>query len=210
MFPEEELVMISAIEHYSYCPRQCALIHVESIYHENVLTLRGNHAHTRSDEPVTRMERGIRIERALPLWSDRLGLTGIADVVEFHPDGAVFPVEHKVGKTRGHHHAALQLCAQALCLEEMLAVAVPFGALFSHETRRREEVALGPDLRRETEQVVAEIRRMRTDGHMPPPVNDRRCPRCSLVDACVPGAVAAAAARSARSTWVLEPEEAIL
>jgi CRISPR-associated exonuclease Cas4 len=204
MESDDDRVMISAIEHYSYCPRQCGLIHLEDVFHENVFTLRGRAAHERAHEATTRAEAGVRVERALPLWSDRLGLTGIADVVEFHPDGRVFPVEYKHGMRRKNVHDELQLCAQALCLEEMLGVAVPAGAIYSHGSRRRREVALGAGLRQETVRVVVAIREMRRTGRMPPPVNDARCPQCSLIDACVPAAVAAAARKAARDVWNIE------
>jgi CRISPR-associated exonuclease Cas4 len=207
MFPVDDLVLISAIEHFSYCPRQCGLIHVERIYDENVFTLRGRQAHQRTHERTTRTEGGVRIERALPLWSDRLGLTGVGDVVEFHPDGRVYPVEYKHGADRGTAHARLQLCAQALCLEEMLGVPVPEGALYSHETRRRREVPLDDFLRDETERTVAAIREMQRSGTLPPPVNDRRCPRCSLVDACAPAALAAAARRRTAEIWRIPADE---
>ena len=118
MFTEEEFVMISALEHWSYCPRQCALIHVEQTFDENLYTLRGRAVHKRVDEPVVEEQAGVRIERALPLWSKALGLIGKADVVEFHGE-TVYPVEYKHGPHREQEHDDLQLCAQALCLEEM-------------------------------------------------------------------------------------------
>src|SRR5438132_1229994 len=110
MWADEDRVLISAIEHYSYCPRQCGLIHVECVFDENVFTLRGREAHRRThDEALTAWEDGVRVERGLPLWSARLGLTGKADVVEFHPDGRVYPVEYKHGPRRANAHDELQL-----------------------------------------------------------------------------------------------------
>ena len=120
MFADEDYVPISALEHYSYCPRQCALIHAEQVYDENVFTLRGNRMHERADEHSTRIENGVRMERALPLWSDNLGLVGKADIVEFEGDGTVRPVEYKPGARPVTIHDDIQVCAQALCLEEML------------------------------------------------------------------------------------------
>ena len=190
---EEEIVLISALEHYSYCPRQCALIHVEQVFDENVFTLRGRHAHDRADGPTTRIENGVRIERALPLWSDRWGLNGRGDVVEFHPDGRIIPVEYKHGTRRERRHDDLQLCAQALCLEEMLGTAVDTGAVFSLQTKRRRDVAFTEDLRSETHEVIAQVRHLlQSSGPLPEAVDDKRCPRCSLIDACLPGAVVAA------------------
>jgi CRISPR-associated exonuclease Cas4 len=141
MFKDDQYVPISALEHYSYCPRQCALIHAEQVYDENVFTLRGNRMHERADERSTRIENGIRVERALPLWSDRLGLVGVGDIVEFHDDGIVMPVEYKPGARPVTTHDNVQLCAQALCLEEMLGITVPNGALFSGERKRRRLVS---------------------------------------------------------------------
>jgi CRISPR-associated exonuclease Cas4 len=190
---EDQIVLISALEHYSYCPRQCALIHVERIFDENVFTLRGRHAHERADEAHSDMENGVRIERALPLWSDRLGLQGKGDVVEFHPDGRIVPVEYKNGPRRERRHDDVQLCAQAFCLEEMLGVSVEQGAVYSLQTHRRREVAFGDDLRDETLDMIVQVRAVqRSAGPLPPALNDARCPRCSLLDACVPATVVAA------------------
>src|SRR5687768_7704070 len=115
-WPEDDLILISALEHWSYCPRQCALIHLEQTYDENLFTLRGNRAHRSVDEAGAAAAAGERVIRGLPLWSDRLGLTGRADLVEFRED-VPYPVEHKAGRRRNWAHEALQLCAQALCLE---------------------------------------------------------------------------------------------
>jgi len=205
VWSDDELVLVSALEHWSYCPRQCGLIHLECVFDENVFTLRGRAAHQKVDEPNTRWENGVRIERALPLWSDRLGLTGKADVVEFHPDGRVVPVEYKHGPRRKHRHDDLQLCAQALCLEEMLGVEIPTGAIYSHESRRRREVEVDAELRTDTEAAIAAIRAMQQSGDLPLPVNDARCPRCSLVDACAPAAVMAGR-YAGGSVWRLKDE----
>ena len=200
-------VLISALEHYSYCPRQCALIHVERIFDENVFTLRGRHAHERADEAHTTLENGVRMERALPLWSDRLGLQGRGDVVEFHPDGEVVPVEYKNGPRRERRHDDVQLCAQALCLEEMLGVSVEIGAVYSLQTRRRREVVIGDALREETEEIVAQVRAVQQSwGPLPPALNDKRCPQCSLLDACVPATVVAGRhARLSQQLYTLPP-----
>jgi len=185
--PADIVVLISAIEHYSYCPRQCALIHVERTYDDNVYTVRGSLAHQRVDQGVETLQGDVCIKRSLTLWSDRLGIRGKADLVEFRPEGP-YPVEYKVGKRRGKH-ADLQLCAQALCLEEMLGVPVPAGAIYIHRTRRRQEIAIGPDLCRHTIAVIGEIRAMLVAEHLPPVLNDARCRHCSLKDACLPHVV---------------------
>jgi len=185
---DDDLVMISALEHYSYCPRQCALIHVEQTFDENLYTLRGRAVHERVDEPVAEFQGGVRVERALPLWSKRLGLIGKADVVEFH--GATpFPVEYKHGSKREREHDDLQLCAQAICLEEMTGKNVPRGAIFYHSSRRRREVELSQTLRTEVERTVIEIRKMMAEKTIPPPVNDNRCRHCSLKESCMPAVV---------------------
>lgn len=202
-------VLISALEHFSYCPRQCALIHVERIFDENVFTLRGRYAHERVDEPHTTLENGVRLERALPLWSDKWGLQGRGDVVEFHPDGRVVPVEYKNGPRRERRHDDVQLCAQALCLEEMLGVPVETGAVYSLQTRRRRDMAFTDELRDETQGIVAQVRAVQQSrGPLPPALNDSRCPRCSLLDACVPATVVAARhARLSRLLYILPDAE---
>lgn len=183
----EPVIPISALEHFSYCPRQCALIHVEQTFDENVFTVRGRIAHERVDEGLSSSPRGVRQLRALPLWSDELGLTGRADLVEMHPEGPL-PVEYKVGRITGGH-AALQLCGQALCLEEMFGKPVPVGALYSHATKRRVRVAIDEELRERTRAAAEAVRSLLARQELPPPVNDSRCPDCSLINACLPGVV---------------------
>lgn len=180
-------VPISAIEHYSYCPRQCALIHVEQTFDENQFTIRGQIAHERVDSGEDRSVRGVRTVRGIPLWSERLGLVGKADLVEYHGD-VPYPVEYKVGRRRSDH-AELQLCAQALCLEEMLGVEVPRGAVFHHAERRRYEVEFDGSLRARTIGLVQGIREQLRTQTLPVAPNDARCPNCSLVNACLPSAV---------------------
>ncbi len=180
----DDPIMISALEHWSYCPRQCALIHVEQTFDENLYTLRGRAVHKRVDEPVVEEQAGVRIERALPLWSKALGLIGKADVVEFHGE-TVYPVEYKHGPHREQEHDDLQLCAQALCLEEMTGHAVPRGAIYHHSSRKRREVECTPELRAQVVQSTQAIRRMLADKQLPPPVNDRRCTKCSLQESCM-------------------------
>ena len=184
---DEDLVPISALQHHVYCPRQCALIHVEQVWDENVFTLRGRRAHERVDVAGRRQRGGEEAVRALPLWSDRLGLVGRADVVAFE-DGVPYPVEHKVGARKARRADEVQLCAQALCLEEMFACAIGEGALFYGKTRRRRPVALDAALRAETEAVVRAVRALLRQTSLPPPVNDARCERCSLLEACMPQA----------------------
>jgi CRISPR-associated exonuclease Cas4 len=180
--------MISALEHWSYCPRQCALIHVEQTFDENLYTLRGQAVHKRVDEPVVEEQAGIRIERALPLWSKSLGLVGKGDVVEFH-DGTPYPVEYKHGPHREQEHDDLQLCAQALCLEEMTGQSVPRGAIYHHSSRKRREVEFTVALRMRVAEVTEAIRAMLKATRLPPPVNDHRCTHCSLQESCMPSVI---------------------
>src|SRR5579863_7187835 len=140
-------VPISALNQYAYCPRRCALIHVEQTFEENIYTMRGRDLHERTDAPEeSGWEEGVRVERALPLWSYRLGFVGKADVVEFHGE-TPYPVEYKSGRLRKFENDDLQLCAQGICLEEMTGKAVPRGAIFHHSSRRRREVAFDQRLR---------------------------------------------------------------
>ncbi|MBL8254378.1 MAG: CRISPR-associated protein Cas4 [Candidatus Competibacter sp.] len=188
----DDAIAISALQHYSYCPRQCALIHAEQAWDENVYTLRGQALHEQVDTPESRAEGEVRVERALPLYSRRLGLVGRADVVEFLPDGTPFPVEYKHGPRRARQHDDLQVAAQAMCLEEMLGRPVPRGAVFHHSSRRRREVAITAALRATVEEMVPKIRAMLAGRHLPPPVTDERCKECSLFDLCQPTMIAGA------------------
>ncbi|BDV43646.1 CRISPR-associated protein Cas4 [Geotalea uraniireducens] len=182
-------IMISALEHYSYCPRQCALIHIEQVWDENLYTMRGRDIHERVDEVSGHDVAGVRYERALPIWSRRLNLTGKADLVEFHEE-TPYPVEYKSGKHRSGHHETLQLCAQAICLEEMFMVAVEKGALFWHGSRERREVVFTPAMREQVERASEGVRALLGQSSIPPPVNDKRCALCSLKESCLPAVVA--------------------
>ena len=181
-------IAISALEHYSYCPRQCALIHVEQTYEENLYTMRGALAHGRVHSGDDTPSRGVQVVRAIPLWSERLGLRGQADLVEMRPEGP-YPVEYKVGSRHGTH-PDLQLCAQALCLEEMLGVPVPKGAIYYHAVRRRHEVLLDEELRERTVAAIRDVRAMLRAQELPDAPNDARCPNCSLIRSCLPSVVA--------------------
>ena len=187
-FDPPDPIMISALEHWLYCQRQCGLIHVDQTFDENIYTLRGRHVHTRADQPGNEARRGARIERALPLWSRRLGLTGRADTVEF-VDGVPYPVEYKVGTRRPGAPEDLQLCAQALCLEEMTGTPVPRGAIYYPASRKRHEVEFTEALRGAVRDAIQGIRQMLDEGRLPPAPNDARCRKCSLIDSCLPSVV---------------------
>ncbi len=190
MYSEDDLVMISALQHYAFCPRQCALIHIEQRGEESGLTAEGRLMHERVHEEGNESRGDVRIARGVHLRSLRLGLIGMADVVEFHrvskSDWQPFPVEYKRGKPKYDHCDAVQLCAQALCLEEMLNVVVPAGALFYGRTRRRSDVDFDETLRRETEEAAARVRALLSNGRTPPAVYEKRCERCSLIGECLP------------------------
>jgi CRISPR-associated exonuclease Cas4 len=206
---ERETVPISALEHYVYCPRQCALIHVEQTFDDNVFTLRGKRSHERVDMAGQVNRPGRRTVHALPLWSDRLGLVGRADCVEFDEAGTPYPVEHKVGRRRRWEHDDIQLCAQALCLEEMTGRGVPLGAIFYHASQARREVVCDAALRARVEEAVAAVRAMLRAGRLPPPVDDERCDDCSLAAACLPGVIGRPARERAwrAALYRLEPAE---
>lgn len=184
-----DLIPISALEHYAYCPRQCALIHVEQVWSENLYTMRGHDVHEQVHDDSSHELAGVRLERSLPIWCRRLGLTGKADLVEFHGDQP-YPVEYKSGRRKRGVPEALQLCAQAVCLEEMFGITVPAGAIFWHGSRERQEIVLTQAMREQVEQVTQAVRRMLEQGLTPMPVNDQRCDNCSLKESCLPEVVA--------------------
>ncbi len=185
---------LSALQHWAYCPRQCGLIHLEQAFDDNLHTLRGNAVHAQVDRPGFELRRGLRVERALPLFSDRLGLVGKADTVEFEADGTPYPVEYKHGSRHKAVDIAacddLQLAAQALCLEQMTGQDVPEGALFYARSKRRRVVVITPALRAQVAEATAAVRAMLAHGRLPPPTADtRRCSGCSLSDRCQPEAL---------------------
>lgn len=192
---EEDLVVLSALEHYSYCPRQCALIHAEQSFAANLHTARGDAVHALVDLEGYEVSAGVRVERALPLRCERLGLIGKADIVEFSAAGVPYPVEYKHGPRRQRTHDDLQLAAQALCLEEMTGRAVPRGAIYHASSHRRREVVFTPALFALVEQTTDAVRALLRSSAMPPAVNDARCRECSLADLCQPRILAGAARR---------------
>ncbi len=177
-------IPISALNHFAYCPRRCALIHQEQVFDENRFTLEGREHHQRVDEGLVRQAH--RVETAVRLWSNRMRVTGIGDVVEWHGD-VPYPVEYKRGARHAWVNDDIQVCAQGLCLEEMLGVEVPAGAIFHASSRRRREVYFGPGLRAETMETIEATRRLLEAGEAPPPTEHReRCVKCSLIEICLP------------------------
>jgi CRISPR-associated exonuclease Cas4 len=190
MYSESDLLPLSGLQHLSFCDRQWALIHVEQQWAENRLTAEGREMHERAHEQRGEWREGVRISRGLAVRSLRLGLSGKLDVVEFHPQGngppIPLPVEYKRGRPKPDRSDEVQLCAQALCLEEMLGVQVPCGAIFYGQPRHRMEVRFDASLRAETEATAA---RMHTlyDAHATPAAEySRKCDRCSLLELCLP------------------------
>ena len=196
MYSEDDLIPLSALQHILFCKRQCALIHIEQTWIENVFTAEGRIMHDRVDNGGKESRGDVRIAYALLLKSLRLGLTGKADAVEFHrrmdtgktkPDMWVpFPVEYKRGRPKKDNCDKVQLCAQAMCLEEMLDLEIPGGALFYGKTRRRQDVVFDAALRLETENAAKELHELFESRNTPKPVYEKKCDTCSFVNLCLP------------------------
>lgn len=203
-----EPVAISALEHWSYCPRQCGLIHLEQTYDENYYTLKGSVLHARVDAGKPTTERGVRVLRDQRVWSERLGLIGKADVVELHGD-VVYPVEYKSGSYREWDHEAIQLCALAMCLEEMLGVSVPRGAVSYLASRQRREVVFDAALHDRVREATRAVRTMLANERLPDAQHDNRCRACSLATSCMPTVLVRPARlrTAARSLFTRDGEE---
>ena len=213
MYSDDQLLPISALQHLVFCSRQCALIHVERVWTENVLTVEGQRLHKKTNTGRDESHLGIRVARSLDLVSRRLGLVGMSDVVEFKPAGGekpatslaailkqtatdrfdgwtITPIEYKRGKPKTNRIWGdcdrVQLCAQMLCLEEMLSVMIPAGQIFYGEQRRRLDVDFDAALREKTETLCVELHQLLNQTQLPSPVNDHRCKRCSLIEQCMP------------------------
>lgn len=208
MEPNDDLLLLSGIQHFAFCPRQWALIHVEQQWAENVRTVDGDIFHERTHDEEPAESRGdLLIARGMRVQSARLGISGQCDVVEFRrsPGGIAlrgregtwqpYPVEYKKGAPKENSADIVQLCAQAMCLEDMLACAIPEGSLFYGEPRRRLRVELTPELRAETEDMLRQMREYARRGYTPRPKPAPRCKACSLADLCLPRLVRAAPVR---------------
>ncbi len=204
---EVEPISLSALQHWRYCKRQCGLIHLEQVFDDNVHTLRGQAVHAKADQPGVETAKGVRVERALPLWHDELGLIGKADVVEFLAGGVPYPVEYKHGcRNKAADIAAcddVQLAAQAICLQAMMDKPVNEGAIYYATSKRRRIVPITAQLRADVVQAASDIRQMLSTAKLPPPLQGqqaaKRCKACSLQERCQPqathsGLVAARAA----------------
>ncbi len=206
----DDPIALSALQHWMYCPRQCALIHQEQAFAENVHTLRGQAVHKTVDTPGFEARAGLRVERALPVWNDELGLIGKADVVEFDGGGRAYPVEYKHGSRHKLPAIAacddVQLAAQAMCLEAMTGKPVPEGALFYAKSKKRRVVPISAALRETVIETTLAVRNMLADGVMPPPMADSRCKECSLIDICQPFAQAALAQHTELRASLFDPD----
>ncbi len=199
MYGEDELLDLSGIQHFSFCPRQWGLIHIEQVWNDNLLTVQGSLMHKRAHNTGLRERRGDTvIVRGLAVHSFTLGATGQCDVVEFHKDPAghplygedgrwvELPVEYKHGHSKANDVDRLQLCAQAMCLEEMLASQVAYGCLYYGATKSRERVELTMELREKVSNLLQEMHRYYKRGVVPKAKRMSACKSCSLTDLCIP------------------------
>src|SRR3989339_1143247 len=189
-YTEDDLIQLSALQHLVFCERQCALIHIEQLWSENLFTAEGRIMHDKVDTANRESRGNIRIEYGVPMRSLWLGLIGKADVIEFHKkdDGTwlPFPVEYKRGKPKMDDCDKVQLCAQAICLEEMLNVEIGEGALFYGQTRRREDVGFDKALRMKTEEAAKKVHELIESGITPKAEYSKKCKQCSLLNLCMP------------------------
>lgn len=192
MFAEDDFIMISALQHYVYCPRQCGLIHVDDVWSENLFTTRGNILHEKVDTDTYETRGTKKTVRGLRIHSFRLGITGRCDVVEFSETKTgdeVVPVEFKSGEPKEDISDKVQLCAQVFCLEEMLDVEITKGAFFYGKIRRRNVVEIDNELRQQTENIIASVREIVSKKNVPVAEYSSKCRNCSLFDVCQPKAM---------------------
>jgi CRISPR-associated exonuclease Cas4 len=182
----DDPIPLSSLQHYQFCPRRCALIHVEQLWAENAATTKGKQNHERVHGGGNEERGDIQTRRALPLVSLQYGIAGVADVVEFLPDGSPRPVEYKSGRHKPLLADEVQLCAQALCLEEMFDVIIPSGFIYHVASRKRREVTFTPALRQAVLDARDGVRELLRTRVLPPPAADDRCEQCSLFDECEP------------------------
>lgn len=181
-------IPISALQHYLFCPRQCALIHLEQVWAENQFTTEGKNMHDRAHDGPDESRAALRITRGMSIESSLLQITGQCDIVEFHHDGTITPVEYKRGKPKTHRADEVQLCAQALCLEEMQRTQIDRGFLYYGEKRRRTEVVMDQELRDLTRHTINACRTMFVDQITPAAIFGKHCHACSLYEICMPEA----------------------
>ncbi len=181
------LIPLSALQHYAFCPRQCALIHIEKAWADNYLTAKGHQLHQRVDSAEPETRNGIRYERAVMVSAEKLGLTGKLDLLEKDlATGQLTPVEYKKGKRKATNIDKIQLCAQVLCLEEMLKIHIEHGYLWYWQTRKRELINIDFALRAETLAVIERVKDIFSQNNLPKPIFENKCKACSLIDICNP------------------------
>jgi len=189
----EDYLPISGLQHLMFCERQCALIHVEQAWSENILTAEGRVLHESAHTPGVENRPGVKISRSLRICSHKLRLVGVADIVEFYKNSGKpdtpYPVEYKRGRRGNWRHDAVQLCAQAIALEEMLNQPVNEGAIYYHKTRRRRIVEMDADLRQITEKAAERFHEIVRCGITPPPTLGKWCKNCSLESVCMPNTI---------------------
>ena len=190
VFSEDQLLPLSALQHWLFCPRQCGLIHLEQVWAENKFTAEGQVLHKKAHEGEDESKAGVRVTRSMAVRSLTLGISGQCDIVEFHKTGLVVPVEYKRGKPKSHRADEVQLCAQAMCLEEMLDATISSGCLFYGENRRRTTVEFDAALRQLVTETAASLHTM-IDSRQTPlaEYESRRCDACSLIELCQPKAM---------------------
>jgi len=193
LYSEEDLLLLSGIQHFAYCERQWGLIHIESQWVENLRTAEGRLMHRKADDPYFTESRGdTKIIRSVPLLSKSLGLYGVADVIELHRNASDASsmrysiVEYKRGKPKSDDRDEVQLCAQAICLEEMLCITLDYGYIYYGETRHRHRVDFGEVLRERVKTLTEKMHLLYAKGETPPAVKGKRCKNCSLADICLP------------------------
>ncbi len=193
MFSEDDYIQLSSLQHYVFCPRQCGLIHVENAWTDNMFTVRGEILHEKVDTDTYETRGTIKTVRGLRIHSNRLGIVGRCDVVEFRKDKneqeEILPVEFKSGEPKEDISDKVQLCAQVLCLEEMLNTRILQGAFFYGKIRRRNPVDIDVELRAQTETIIDSVHEIVSKEQVPPAKYSQKCRNCSLEDACMPKAM---------------------
>ncbi len=192
MYTEEDFIMISALQHYVYCPRQCGLIHVDDVWRENLFTVRGNILHEKVDTDTYETRGTLKTVRGLRIHSAEYGIVGRCDVVEFRESKTgveIMPVEFKAGEPKEDISDKVQLCAQAFCLEEMLNTKVTRGAFFYGKIRRRDVVEINNELRSQTESIIGSVREIVSKNIVPTADYSAKCRNCSLESICLPKAM---------------------
>lgn len=191
-YPDDDLLPLSGIQHFAFCPRQWALIHIEKLWAENVLTVEGKFLHEKADDPYfAETRQGVRTVRALPVVSKELGLQGVIDVMEISNAGTgqeqkMTIIEYKRGRSKPDERDEVQICAQAICVEEMLGVSQQYGYLFYGQTRRRVQVGYSPELRQKVEEYAFQMHEIYKTEKTPLAIRSKKCRNCSMVDLCVP------------------------